>query len=194
VTHPTGPVVSWSSSRGVQAEPPSSQVIPGAASPLIRCTPVVLWVSSEIRAFWGSISRMICRRYGPGEWRISEHEVAPVAGNPTDHSGRGLDVNTGQMPVRHGRCGARPGLQIPLRCLVRHRVQLFSPGLRGTLTAVSREFLRNLRIDIVAGQRPMMAIVALSRWSMGGLFARVPGSGPRERGSRVGRLWRRIGR
>ena len=73
----------------------------------------------------------------------------------------GLDVNTCQMLVRHGRCGARPGLQIPLRCLVRHRVQLFSPGLRGALTAVNREFLANLCIDIVAGQRPATAIVVL---------------------------------
>src|ERR1700748_3403167 len=105
-----------------------------------------------------------------------------------------LDANPDQMPVRHGCQGARRGLQIPLRCLVRHRVQLFSPELRGTLTAVNREFLANLRIDIVAGQRPATAIVVLSLRSMGGLFARVPGSGPRERGSRVGRLWRRIGR
>lgn len=62
VTHPTGPVVSWSSLRGVRAEPPSPQVIPRAARPLIRRTAVVLWVSSEIRAFWDVISRLICRR------------------------------------------------------------------------------------------------------------------------------------
>lgn len=62
VTHPTGPVVSWSSSQGVPAEPSSLQVIPRAARPLIRWTAVVLWVSSEIRAFWGSISRAIWGR------------------------------------------------------------------------------------------------------------------------------------
>ena len=130
----------------------------------------------------------------PGEWRISEHEVGPLGAIGRSTPAWGADVKTRQMPGRHGRCGARPGLPIQLRCLVRHRVQLFCSGLRGTLTAVNREFLANLRIGIVAGQRPTQATVVLSHWSMGGLFARVPGSGPPERGSRVGELWRRIGR
>jgi hypothetical protein len=62
-----------------------------------------------------------------------------------------------QMAARHGRRGTRPSPQIPLRCIVRHRVQLFCRVLRGKLTAVYREFRAKLRIDIVAGQRPMLA-------------------------------------
>jgi hypothetical protein len=110
VTHPTGPVASWSWSRGVRAEPPSSPVIPGAARPLIRCTAVVLWVSSEIRAFWGSIRRMICRRFGPGEWRISEHEVAPLASNRTDPLRQGSRRQDGPdaRPTRALRCSPGP--------------------------------------------------------------------------------------
>ena len=160
MTHPTGPVVSWSSSHGVRAEPASPQVIRRGSGPLIRYTAVVLWVSSEIRAFWGSISRMICGSKTRESGVLASMKLDSWVQSGGTTPAEGPDVKTGRMTgTRALRCSPGPPdtAKIP-RKASGATILLW---VAGHADRCQPRVPSKLRIDIVAGQRPTTTIVVL---------------------------------